>query len=354
LTPLNNVLIEWYQNNKRDLSIRKTHNPYKIWLSEVILQQTRMDQGIPYYDRFVKAFPNVKSLALADEKEVLRLWQGLGYYSRARNLHKTAKIISNDFDGVFPETSKELVLLPGVGPYTAAAIASFSYREVVAVVDGNVLRLMARLYAIEDDIRAVKTQNRIRELASQYIDKSRPDLYNHAIMDFGSMVCTPKPDCEQCPLNTSCLSFLNGLQEQIPFKSPSKKQRHRYFTYLIFKNHDTLAMKQRSTSDIWANLYDFYLLESDCLDEMHTIEDPALDEIEVKNVQQSTDYKHVLSHQIIHARFILIETAHLVKIPNLTYYSEEEILNLPKPVLIDNFLTDYFNTSTQNDNFKES
>jgi len=352
---LNTILIKWYKNNNRDLSIRETQNPYYIWLSEVILQQTRMDQGLPYYHNFISVFPTIQLLAAASEKEILRLWQGLGYYSRARNLHKCARFVVKEFDGVFPEKASELERLPGVGPYTAAAIASFAYKEPVATVDGNVLRLFTRLFGIEDDIRKNKTIGNVRKLANQHIDKKYPDLYNHALMDFGNLVCKPYPSCQLCPLKSRCYAYANDLQKKIPYKSRPAKQRHRFFHYLVIKSQNQIAMKKRMVGDIWANLYDFSLSESSTLLEPHELKDPVFEKLEINHIELLKDYKHVLSHQIIHARFILVSISkNEIDLPELQFYTLEKIMDLPKPVLIDKFLSDFFKSSIQIDNFIDS
>lgn len=344
---LSTIIIEWYQNNNRDLSIRETLNPYNIWLSEVILQQTRMDQGLPYYDKFIRTFPTIQSLAISSEQEVLRLWQGLGYYSRARNLHKCAKIIVNQYGGKFPESSEALEKLPGIGPYTAAAIASFAFNEPVVAVDGNVLRIFTRLFGIEEDIRKNKTISEVRQLAQQFIDDNRPGIYNHALMDFGSIVCKPVPCCQDCPFTFKCEAFSQKRQNELPYKSSPAKQKHRFFHYLFIENENKFLMNKREKGDIWTNLYDFPLIESDRALDPDEMEDSLLDRLTIDRIELVNNYKHVLSHQIIHARFIHVLTSqsHMTDFPALTYFSLEEMIDLPKPVLIDNFLSDYFKSS---------
>ena len=228
-------LTSWYLQNKRDLPWRKTKNPYKIWLSEVILQQTRVVQGLPYYENFVNSFPTVFDLAKADEQQVLKIWQGLGYYSRARNLHHTAQYISENLNGEFPKTYNELIKLKGIGSYTASAIASFCFDEKVAVLDGNVYRVLSRYFGVETDISSSKAKKEFQNLADEVLDKNRPALFNQAIMEFGALQCVPKnPNCEVCVLNDSCLALKDKKVAQLPVKVKKTKVKKRFLNYLIF------------------------------------------------------------------------------------------------------------------------
>ncbi|MEY4860751.1 MAG: hypothetical protein RL059_450 [Bacteroidota bacterium] len=228
-------LISWYLINKRDLPWRKTKNPYKIWMSEIILQQTRVQQGLPYYQKFISTYPTIQSLALANEDEVLNLWQGLGYYSRARNMLKTANVINEEYKGSFPTSYNDLLKLKGIGEYTAAAIASFSFNEPVAVVDGNVYRVLSRLFDIETPIDSVEGKKAFRFLADEVLDKVNPATFNQAIMEFGALHCTPKkPDCNNCVLNRTCLSRENGTISQRPVKKKKTAAKERFFVYKIF------------------------------------------------------------------------------------------------------------------------
>ena len=258
-----NKLIAWYKQNKRDLPWRKTTDPYQIWLSEIILQQTRVDQGLNYYHKFIKKYPNIHSLAQASEKDVLNLWQGLGYYSRARNLHFTAKYISNELNGQFPSKHKEILKLKGVGEYTAAAISSFSYKEVYPVIDGNVYRVLSRIFGVENPIDSTEGKKVFKKLAAELINTKNPDTYNQAIMEFGALQCTPKkPKCEDCPFLLECFAYKNELIAELPKKENKIKQRNRYFNYLVIINDDAFYLNERKEKDIWQGLFDFPVFET--------------------------------------------------------------------------------------------
>jgi len=256
-------IISWYEENKRDLPWRHTRDPYKIWLSEIILQQTRIAQGLPYYNRFVESFPDIISLADAKEDRVLRLWQGLGYYSRARNLHACAKKVRDELGGIFPQSFQELKKLPGIGSYTAAAIASFAFHEPVAVVDGNVYRVLARVLGSDQDISSSEGKAFFYEKANELIDKRQPDIYNQALMEFGALHCTPQnPKCDSCIFVKSCFAYQNGMQGVLPVNAKKQSIRKRYFTYIVIEYRGRLFMKKRQHGDIWNGLYDFFLIES--------------------------------------------------------------------------------------------
>ncbi|MHC2993664.1 adenine glycosylase, partial [Pontibacter sp. HJ8] len=258
------TLIAWYQRHKRALPWRETTDPYLIWLSEVILQQTRVKQGLPYYRSFADAYPTVQHLAAAPEDEVLRLWQGLGYYSRARNMHHTARQIVEEYGGVFPDNYETLLKLRGVGSYTAAAIASFAFREQVAVLDGNVFRVLARVFGLSDDIAVPASRKVFQQLANKLIPSDTPDIFNQAVMEFGAIQCTPvMPDCLFCPLQQSCFAFTHGLVQELPVKSKAKAARPRFFHYIVFELEGKYYLRKRLSGDIWEGLYDFYLYESD-------------------------------------------------------------------------------------------
>ena len=336
-------VVEWYAVNKRDLPWRTTRDPYKIWLSEIILQQTRVIQGLPYYLKFVERFPAVEALASASEQEVLRLWQGLGYYTRARNLHKCAKEVVTKYNGVFPDTFEELKKLPGIGDYTAAAIASIAYQEKVAVVDGNVFRVLARIFGIEKEINSPEGKKHFTQIANELITSKNPDIHNQAVMEFGALYCTPVgPVCEQCIFQASCFASQKNLQAQLPVKLKAKAARARYFYYFVFQKGKSMLLKKRGEKDIWHGLYDFHLVEKTRAQNALKVmtEDPLLKKF-VKDAQVvSKKYKHVLSHQIIHATFIIIKDD-ARESENLKYYSTKKITELPKPVLISRFLEDH-------------
>jgi A/G-specific adenine glycosylase len=335
-------LIKWYLQNKRDLPWRNTQNPYLIWLSEIMLQQTRVAQGLPYYEAFVDQFPTVFDLANASEEQVLKLWQGLGYYSRARNLHHTAKFVANNLNGNFPDNYRALLELKGVGDYTAAAIASFSFDEVVPVVDGNVFRVLSRVFKIETDISNASAKKEFQELALQLIPDNNPALFNQAIMEFGALQCVPKsPNCEICVFNSKCLALKNGMVTVLPIKNKKIKVTNRFLNYLIFddESHHTLIQK-RSTKGIWHNLYEFPLIE--------TIENVGLEEIirllsenysekyDVVSVEnsQSAPIKHKLTHQNLSIQFWKVKIKGLL--PNGLPFSE--IVKFPFPIVIFNFI----------------
>ena len=337
-------LIQWYNENKRDLPWRKTRDPYKIWLSEVILQQTRVNQGLPYYLRFIENFPTITDLAKAEEDKVLRTWQGLGYYSRAKNLHKCAKIISEENGGVFPKSSTELLKLPGIGPYTAAAIASFCFKETIAVVDGNVFRVLARYFGIDTNIASTQGAKEFKDLANAVISRSHPDSYNQAIMEFGATHCTPtNPSCDNCILAHSCYAYSNQAQKELPVKIKNTKVRDRYFYYIVYTSNGKLGMTLRKKKDIWQGLYDFHLLEKE-----HKLSvDEAMELVQKKlkgheTIDISKEYKHILSHQRIHATFITIDMANEYELgDSIQFYSKDEVEELPKPVLVSRYLNEY-------------
>ncbi|WP_170061914.1 A/G-specific adenine glycosylase [Hymenobacter chitinivorans] len=343
------ALLEWYPRHRRDLPWRHTRDPYAIWLSEVILQQTRVKQGLPYYLDFITTYPTVHDLAAAPEDEVLRHWQGLGYYSRARNMHHTAQQVVREYAGVFPNTYTELLKLRGVGQYTAAAIASFAFGEKVAVLDGNVYRVLSRVFGITSDIAAPATRKEFQALADTLIPAAAPDEFNQAIMEFGAIQCTPvKPDCLFCPLQSQCYAFQHGMVQELPVKSKAKAGRTRYFHYLVLRHADTLYLKKRTAKDIWQGLYDFALTETEAA------ELPAVDLVQAVTElggQLAMDraeepvlaLRHVLSHQKVEARFHSVWLsqplpAGTLEASGLAPFTAAEAHELPKPVLIANYI----------------
>ncbi|MBW3545278.1 MAG: A/G-specific adenine glycosylase [Bacteroidetes bacterium] len=344
-------LIDWYERNYRDLPWRNTRDPYRIWLSEIILQQTRVQQGLPYYQRFVNAYPTVQALAAAPEQEVLRLWQGLGYYSRARNLHACARVLVSDHSGQFPNAFELLQKLPGIGKYTAAAIASFAFGQAVPVVDGNVYRVLARLFGETTDIGSPAAFRVFFRLAQQLIDTSRPHLFNQAIMEFGALHCTPqKPLCLYCPLQQHCWAFAHEQQQALPVKEKKTKVRTRNLHYVVIASPEgKLLMRQRPAGDIWQGLFDFYLLETMGqqipLQAAEQLEDTFAQALLLLQPQYepSPAYRHQLTHQRLQVRFFSFRLSHqmlgqLVLPADMAWFSPEEIHNLPKPVLIQNYL----------------
>ncbi|MFY0591720.1 A/G-specific adenine glycosylase [Roseivirga sp.] len=344
-----NQLISWYRHQKRDLPWRHSKDPYKIWLSEIILQQTRVNQGMPYYLRFVEQYPTVDDLAEASEAEVLRLWQGLGYYSRARNLHACAKTVSTVYDGKFPDTFEELLKLKGIGRYTAAAIASIAFDRSNAVVDGNVYRVLSRIFGISDDISDSKTLKIFEKKANVLIVDQSPGEFNQAIMDFGAIQCTPKsPSCAICPMSSFCFAFNQGKQDTLPVKTKKVKVRNRYFYYYIYEYGEQILMKERGPKDIWQGLYDFHLEESPVSKDDEAVLLPAADKAIFSLQDFSEEVKHILTHQRIFTKFIRLQVNDLGKFEslaadkNLTPYRMEEVQELPKPILIQNYLKQAF------------
>lgn len=335
------IILDWYAENKRDLPWRGTKNPYLIWLSEIMLQQTRVAQGTPYYLKFVEHFPTVEDLASASEEEVLKLWQGLGYYSRARNLHATAKIVANDFNGVFPKTYDELLKLKGVGDYTASAIASICFDEPRAVVDGNVFRVLARYFGVEKPINGTDGPKYFKRLATEVMNAGNIRDYNQGIMEFGSLQCTPKnPDCNRCPLNESCTALQKNMVAKLPIKINKTKIRKRYFNYIVvLSSENKTLLRQRIGKGIWQNLWEFPLMESEKevpLKEVrkHIEELTCINKIEEIYLYNENKIIHKLSHQHLHTRFWIIKTddAPLNAIPVST------LKNYPVPVLLADFI----------------
>ncbi|WP_373494946.1 A/G-specific adenine glycosylase [Aquiflexum sp.] len=346
-------LLEWYPLNKRDLPWRNTHNPYIIWLSEIILQQTRVAQGLPYFENFLKNYPNVNELANAPSEEVMRLWQGLGYYSRARNLHQCAKDIVEKYNGDFPNNYKDLLKLKGVGSYTAAAIASFAFEEKVAVVDGNVFRVLSRYFGIATDIAGGAGKKEFENLANKIIPHDNPGEYNQAIMEFGALQCVPKnPDCENCPLKSGCFAHNNQMVENLPVKIKKLKIKDRHFQYYYIICGNDLIIKKRGEGDIWQGLYDFPMEESDKKfpsdpDNFQWIKDLKGFVTSIVNDSENT-YKHILTHQRIFANFVKInlndgfrqELKNWADRKGFQLVSEDNFENLAKPKLISRFLND--------------
>lgn len=303
------ILQNWYEVNKRTLPWRETTDAYKIWISEIVLQQTRVNQGFEYYLRLIKRFPDVKSLAEADEQEVLKYWQGLGYYSRALNLHKAAKKIVSEFKGEFPKTYKDIISLSGIGEYTAAAISSFAFNLPYAAVDGNIFRVISRLTANETPIDTTIGKKVFTEIAQNLLDKNKPGLHNQAIMEFGAMHCVPSnPDCGNCPLKEYCEAKKLNLVVQLPVKQGKTKVTNRYFNYFQIKSGEFTFLQKRTKKDIWQNLYEFPLIETDSpfdfselsqLSEFQSLFENT--EFQVEKI--SKPIKHILSHRIIYANF---------------------------------------------------
>ncbi len=341
-------IANWYYNNKRDLPWRHTTDAYIIWLSEIILQQTRVEQGMPYFHRFAERYPDVKSLAAASEDEVLKIWQGLGYYSRGRNMLKTAQMVVNNHGGVFPSTYNELIKLKGIGEYTASAIASFAGNEARAVVDGNVYRVLSRFFGITEPINSNKAKKLYQQLADEVLDTNQPALHNQAMMEFGALLCKPKnPACGICPVRLDCYAFKHNAVNALPVKLKKLKVKERYLNYFLVTDGDRILMNKRDETDIWAGMYDLPLIETLQL----------LPVTEVLNLPESKFYfgenniadtdapvvKHILTHQKLYVRLIKLNKPPL-KLEQKWFYIEVEKLKylaLPKIIFI--FLKNIFN-----------
>lgn len=347
---LSQKLDTWYTDFGRTLPWRGIHDPYRIWLSEVILQQTRIEQGRDYYHRFVEAFPTVGDLAAASEEQVMRLWQGLGYYSRARNLHAAAQYIMNECGGVFPSDYRGILRLKGVGRYTAAAIASFAFRLPHPVIDGNVYRFISRLYGITTPIATDAAYNEFESLLLGQIDHDRPDRFNAALMDFGSLQCKPKPDCDTCPFASECEALRTGRVEFLPVKAAKAKPSDRWFYYFYlhwnYNGVEHTFVQQREGKDIWRGLYQLPLMETDkelsakrlVVEARHFVKENF--GIEVKMFRQSKPYIHQLTHRTIHALFLEAELPSQVPTAKGKYRAipVPEIKNIPVSRLIDRYL----------------
>lgn len=347
MTNISNRLINWYSIHKRDLPWRNTKDPYLIWVSEIILQQTRINQGINYYYNFTKTFPDVESLANAKTDHVLKIWQGLGYYSRARNMHFTANHIVNNLNSKFPNTFDELKKLKGIGDYTAAAIASFSFNQPVPVVDGNVFRVLARLFNINESTQTSKGKMIFFNKANELIDRKNPGDFNQAIMEFGSLHCTPvNPNCENCPFRDSCIAYANNTIDQLPVKKQKIKIHNRYFHYLHITYKNNILIEQRIQEDIWKLLYQFPLIEtSSKINEQELFNNSKWKQLFNNNqttIKSSVvSITHILSHQKIHAWFYQIEIDELTPFLKNNYklIPIGDIHKYSIPKLIDNYLS---------------
>ena len=342
-----NKLIDWYLENKRELPWRSTDQPYFIWLSEIILQQTRIDQGLPYYLKFIETYPNVEDLANASEEEVLKLWQGLGYYTRARNLHHTAKYISKELNGIFPGTYSDLIKLKGVGDYTASAIASVCYNEPTAVVDGNVYRVLARVFGIELKINESKGVNYFKKTAQKMIDPSDPGTFNQAIMEFGSRWCTPtNPNCTKCIFKDHCVAFKEKKVSELPVKTKKNKVKKLYYNYFVILSGDgKTIITKRTEKGFWHQLYEFPLIETKSqinlsdlknLNEFKKLSD-AYSFMSIKPYQINS-IVHKLSHRHIYSNFWIVGSSQEFDggVP------VDEISNYPVARLIDKFISSFF------------
>lgn len=347
-------LLRWYPHHRRDLPWRETRDPYIIWLSEIILQQTRVAQGLPYFQTFLKKFPQVEDLAKAPEAEILRTWQGLGYYSRARNLHACARSITNERNGVFPDNYQDLLKLKGVGSYTAAAIASFAFKQPVAVLDGNVFRVLSRFFGVYDDISSHQGKKVFETLANKLIPETAPDEYNQAIMEFGALQCVPKsPDCNLCPLKMDCFAHQKEAVNILPVKEKKVKVKSRYFLYYHIRSGGYTVVRKRKEKDIWQGLFDFPMEEYSSMDAIvdvapdHLSLPPGLSSLDpVYRATPEKPLKHLLTHQKIFASFVTVEVGTAQKEAlrkwalsrNYELVSEQNLEDMGKPKLIIRYL----------------
>ena len=325
-----NKLINWYNHNKRDLPWRKTKDPYKIWVSEIILQQTRIEFGIKYYNKFLKRYPDVKNLANTKEMDLMKIWEGLGYYSRAINMLKTAKIVLNSFNGVFPLEYEQLIQLPGVGDYTASAISSICNDELQVVVDGNVLRFLSRMHKIDLPIESIKTKKYFKKLGFKLIQDVKPGDFNQALMDYGSTICKPKKfDCNNCLFSIDCKAYNSNSVENYPVKKKKIKLKDRFLNYVVIVTNDKKTqIKKRDSSGIWKNLYEFPLIETKVETSAKQISKEL--NLNLKDLLSVKKINHRLSHQLLHITFFVYKVDYklddLVEINNLASYP------FPKPI----------------------
>ncbi len=334
------------KQNKRLMPWKGEKDPYKIWMSEIILQQTRVEQGWNYYNRFIKTFPTIEKLARAPEEKIFKLWEGLGYYTRCKNLIETAKFITKEKHGKFPDTYNEILLLKGIGPYTAAAIASFAFNLPYAVVDGNVFRVLARFFGIETAIDSSTGKKVFTTLAEELLNKKLPGIYNQAIMDFGAVICKPKnPLCGVCPLNTKCIALLQNKINLLPVKLGKLIKKYRWFYYLIVDYKGKIYVRKRGPKDIWENLYEFILLEAEKLLNLDEIKQNALFKaLGAKNtieiIQVSKIYRQQLTHQTIYGSFIQAKVKHAIPSKNYKAVTYKGLAKLPFPKFITAYLAE--------------
>lgn len=325
-----NKLINWYNHNKRDLPWRKTKDPYKIWVSEIILQQTRIEFGIKYYNKFLKRYPNVKKLANSEEIDLMKIWEGLGYYSRAINMLKTAKIVLNSFNGVFPLEYEQLIQLPGVGDYTASAISSICNDELQVVVDGNVLRFLSRMHKIDLPIESIKTKKYFKKLGFKLIQDVKPGDFNQALMDYGSTICKPKKfDCNSCLFSIDCKAYNSNSVENYPVKKKKIKLKDRFLNYVVVVTNDNKTqIKKRDSSGIWKNLYEFPLIETKIETSAKQISKEL--DLNLKDLLSVKKINHRLSHQLLHITFFVYKVDY--KLDDLVDINALASYPFPKPI----------------------
>ena len=343
-------LLDWYSHSLRPLPWKAEKDPYLVWLSEIILQQTRVEQGLPYYQKFKQNYPTVQAMAQASQDAILKHWEGLGYYSRARNMHEAAQYVANQLSGQFPSTYKDLLKLKGVGPYTAAAIASFAYDLPHAVVDGNVFRVLSRYLGADCPIDTTFGKRFFNQQAQQILDQKQPGLYNQAIMDFGATVCRPKkPTCTSCPMQSKCIAFQDRTINQLPVKSKKITRQQRYFHFVIFNIGEKVYIRKRTGKDIWLGLYEFPLIET---------KQPVFDQSLLINNhdwkgwlkpnasfllrRRSKPFQQTLTHQLIAATFweFDLSSSNLITNPAFLLLERKNLSNFAFPKVIDWYLND--------------
>jgi A/G-specific adenine glycosylase len=337
------ALLKWsVEENDRQMPWKGEKDPYKIWLSEIILQQTRVEQGWSYYERFVKTFPTVKDLASAPEQQVFKLWEGLGYYSRCRNLITSAKQIVENYGGIFPKTYEEILALKGVGPYTAAAIASFAYNLTYAVLDGNVFRVLSRILDIETPVDSTEGKKLFANLAQQILPKNQAGAYNQALMDFGATICKPLPECAHCFFKKECKAFALHKKQALPVKEKKLIIKERWLNYFVLRHKHKIAIRQRTEKDIWQNLFEFLLIETEKkptaknlflqLEKSYSISKNDF------NILKEAQVSQRLSHQIIHFSFLTLELINPTNIDDMHWVEIKKIDQYPFPKTLQSLL----------------
>lgn len=344
---ISKLLIKNYLNIKRDLPWRNTDDPYKIWLSEVILQQTRVNQGMPYYLNFVENYPDVKSMAQASEDEILKMWQGLGYYSRARNMLRTAKAVYETYGNNFPSSYEKLIALKGIGNYTASAVSSFSANETRAVVDGNVNRVISRLFGIKERVDTAAGKKIIADAAESILNTASPGLHNQAIMEHGALICIPKnPRCEECPLTDVCLAFAEKKMADYPFKKEKKEVKKRFMLFWMIEDGKQILLQKRDESDIWGGLYQFPLIETDTEPNEESLLSMAnvwkLNETGVQRFNTYPAVKHILTHRQLILRFVHLTVKKLPILENSISVNISAVREYPFPIVIAKFLNRHY------------
>lgn len=336
MTDFPKLIREWYLENGRSLPWRETRDPYKIWISEIILQQTQVKQGLEYYHNFIQKFPDVRALAKATETELMQQWQGLGYYSRARNIHHAAKTIVKEYNGLMPQTYKKIRTLKGIGPYTAAAIASFAFDLPYPVVDGNVYRFLSRLYAIETPIDTTEGKKFFSALADQLLDRADPATHNQAIMEMGALICKPSnPGCNECPVSSFCKAFATGSQKRLPVKLKKITRKKRFLHFLVLQKENKTIIQKRSQKDIWQGLYQFPLIESAKKATKNQIIESINEITGIKvTVIKVLEKKHLLTHQELHTTFYKILWPSNLNLPTIFENTPTKEINIEAATLM--------------------